>query len=158
MENNIPMEHPRASTTDDVECFFSVLRDNVGKDFTLKEVEFFYHLPFLNAIFQVLFGWRKVTYEFVKRMDPDLPFYYHTSTHNRFYEGDMPDFNTKPKKTPQPRRTPRYELLGADSRVTFAVRNSVSIRAMFHNTPVELPPPPGTYNQLQHEHTYATSK
>ena len=45
MENNIPMEHPRASTTDDVECFFSVLRDNVGKDFTLKEVEFFiiYH-------------------------------------------------------------------------------------------------------------------
>ena len=45
MENNIPMEHPRASTTDDVKCFFSVLRDNVGKDFTLKEVEFFiiYH-------------------------------------------------------------------------------------------------------------------
>ena len=24
-------EHPRASTTDDVECFFSLLRDNVGK-------------------------------------------------------------------------------------------------------------------------------
>ena len=36
--NNIPMEHPQASTTDDVECFFSVLRDTVGKDFTLKEV------------------------------------------------------------------------------------------------------------------------
>ena len=30
-------------------------------------------------------------------------------------EGDMPDFNTRPKKTPQPSRTPRYELLGADT-------------------------------------------
>ena len=37
-ENGIPIEHPRASTTDDVECFFSILRDIVGKDFTLKEV------------------------------------------------------------------------------------------------------------------------
>ena len=40
IKNNIPMEHPRASTTDDVECFFSVLRDMVGKDFTLKEVKY----------------------------------------------------------------------------------------------------------------------
>lgn len=38
VENGIPPEHPQASTTDDVECFFSVLRDTVGKDFTLKEV------------------------------------------------------------------------------------------------------------------------
>ena len=38
-ENGIPPEHPRASTTDDVECFFSILRDTVGKDFTLKEVK-----------------------------------------------------------------------------------------------------------------------
>ena len=30
--NGIAPEHPRASTTDDVECFFSVLRDTVGKD------------------------------------------------------------------------------------------------------------------------------
>ena len=37
-ECNIPVEHPRASSTDDVECFFSVLRDTVGKDFTLKQV------------------------------------------------------------------------------------------------------------------------
>ena len=38
VREGIPPEHPRASTTDDVECFFSVLRDAVGKDFTLKEV------------------------------------------------------------------------------------------------------------------------
>lgn len=37
-ENDIPPEHPRASTSDDVECLFSVLRDMVGKDFTHKEV------------------------------------------------------------------------------------------------------------------------
>ena len=37
-EHNIPAEHPRVSTTDDVECFFSVLRNSIGKDFTLKEV------------------------------------------------------------------------------------------------------------------------
>ena len=36
--NKIPPEHPRASTTDDVECFFSILRDMVGKDFTHKQV------------------------------------------------------------------------------------------------------------------------
>ena len=34
----LPPENPRASTTDDVECFFSVLRDVVGKDFSLKQV------------------------------------------------------------------------------------------------------------------------
>ena len=38
LRKEIPLEHPRASTTDDVECFFSVLRDNVGKHFTLREV------------------------------------------------------------------------------------------------------------------------
>ena len=43
-ENGIPPEHPRASTSDDVECFFSVLRDMVGKDFTRKEV-----LPLMDA-------------------------------------------------------------------------------------------------------------
>jgi len=40
MKNDIPMKHPRASTTDDAECFLSVLCDTAGKDFTLKEVEF----------------------------------------------------------------------------------------------------------------------
>ena len=38
LREGIPPEHPSASTTDDVECFLSVLRDSVGKNFTLKEV------------------------------------------------------------------------------------------------------------------------
>ena len=47
-------EHPRASSSDDVKCFFSCLRDNIGKNFTLKEV-------------QVSF--RKVCMEFTKQID-----------------------------------------------------------------------------------------
>ena len=34
----IPVPHPRSCTTDDVECFFSIMRDSVGKNFTLKQV------------------------------------------------------------------------------------------------------------------------
>jgi len=89
-----------------------------------------------------------VTFEFLKRIDPDLPFYYHTSSHNQFYEGQMPDFNAKPKTRKKEKRIPRYELLGADNRVTFAVCKSGSIRAKFHNAPVDLPPPPNTFNPL----------
>ena len=37
-DRGLPLKHPRAGTTDNVECFFSVLRDVVGKDFTLKQV------------------------------------------------------------------------------------------------------------------------
>ena len=45
---------PRASTTDDVECFHS-MRDTIGKDFTTKQVQF---------------GFRKVAMEFLRRMYP----------------------------------------------------------------------------------------
>jgi len=55
LSNGLPGKHPRASTTDDVECFFSVLRDSVGKDFfsvvkdfTLKEVCFRKYINFVN--------------------------------------------------------------------------------------------------------------
>ena len=71
-------EHPRASTSDDCECFFSVMRDNIGKHFTLKEVKF---------------NFRKVCLEFGKRIDPNLPYFYHTSSHHRFSEGSLPDFD-----------------------------------------------------------------
>ena len=35
-----PPEHPRASSTDDVECFFSQLRSMIGSHFTVKEVKY----------------------------------------------------------------------------------------------------------------------
>lgn len=34
----IPAPHPRSCTTDDVECFFSIMRASIGKDFTPKQV------------------------------------------------------------------------------------------------------------------------
>ena len=105
-------------------------------------------------LLQVLFGWRKVTAEFMKRLDPDLPFYYYTSAHSRFYEGEMPDFSVPSSKTKQD-RPPRRELLGSAQRVTLAVRGSSSIRATFHNIPVDLPPPPSATNLGLAEHSYA---
>ena len=32
-------EHPGASSTDDVECFFSIMRDSIGENFTKKQVK-----------------------------------------------------------------------------------------------------------------------
>ena len=33
-------ENPRSSTTDDVECMFSIMRDLTGKHFTLREARY----------------------------------------------------------------------------------------------------------------------
>lgn len=67
------LENPRSSTTDDVECFFSVMRDMIGQHFTVQ---------------QARYNWRKVCLEFYKRLDPELPFFYYTSSHDQFYEGE----------------------------------------------------------------------
>lgn len=138
-ENNIPLEHPRASSTDDVECFFSVLRDLVGKDFTHKEV---------------MYGWRKACVEFSKRLNRDLPFYYHTSANQRFFEGDRPDFS-QPQLKPRVQRAARRELMtgGVGGRTSLVQRGAASIRAKFHNVPVDLPPPPSIPRHvIEHEY------
>ena len=61
LNDSLGPEHPRSSTSDDVECFFSVMRDMVGTNFTAQ------------------IAWRKVCIEFEKRIDGSLPFYYFTS-------------------------------------------------------------------------------
>ena len=81
--NKQTLEHPRASSTDGIECFFSMMRDVIDQNFTTKEVKF---------------GMRKIISQFVKRVDPDLPFYYHSSFHTRFYEGSHPEFDKKSDK------------------------------------------------------------
>lgn len=86
-------------------------------------------------------------------MDPDLPFFYHTSKHSHFYEGLMPDFSVTPAKKRKPKRLPRYELLGENDRISFSVRGDSSIRAKFHNMPSSTPP--GTLNPSTHEQSYA---
>ena len=123
-------EHPRSGTSDDVECFFSVMRDTIGQDFTTKKVQY---------------GFRKICNEFVKRLDDKLPFFYHTSTHTRFSEGPLANFDeqsNRPKR--KARSIPRREQPSAFAprRATLPVRGSVSTRVQFHNVPLELPPPP----------------
>ena len=136
---SVTAESPRASTTDDVECFFSVLRDQVGKNFTLKQVKY---------------EWRKTCLEFQKRIDPDLPFYYFTAHHDRFYEGPRPGFNEPHTNTHRTRRAPRRErLLFTSGRATLPARGSQHLRAQFHNLPVELPPLPNIPVQIS-EHSY----
>lgn len=104
---------------------------------------------------KVQFGWRKVCLEFSKQMNPSLPYYYHTASHDRFYEGQRPDFNQPSKKKKPKKRAPRREqpcaLIG--KRVTMATHQSSSIRAEFHNKPVNLPPPTNC-PILEHEHAY----
>lgn len=56
-------EHPRASSTDDVEAFFSLTRRLIGQTFTVQE--------FAQQ-------WPTIVTEFVKKIDPELPFYYWT--------------------------------------------------------------------------------
>ena len=140
------IEHPRSSTTDDVECFFSLLRDNLGKVFTLKHVQF---------------EWRKMCVEFMKRMDPELPFYYYTSAHDRFYEGPRPSFSqpsSEPsKRNPREQKPRRIEQPGklVHGRATLAIPGARSIRMQFHNVPVDIPPPPSSLKQINTiEHSY----
>lgn len=91
--------------------------------------------------------------EFSKRLNRDLPFYYHTSAHQRFFEGDRPDFS-EPRLEPRVQRAARRELMTAvGGRTSLAKRGATSIRAKFHNVPVELPPPPNVPTHLT-EHEY----
>lgn len=138
-----PPEHPRSGTTDDVECFFSVMRDLIGKDFTVKQVKV---------------GFRKISMEFLKRMDPDLMYFYHTSSHSRFHEGPLPDFN-QPTSRRKTRHVPRREQLATliPGRATLPVRGSLSVRPKFHNLPLELPPPPSAPSHVW-EHSYFRSQ
>ncbi len=142
--NGIPLEHPRSSTTDDVECFFSILRDMVGKDFTLKQVQQ---------------AWRKACAEMTKRLDPTLPYFYHTSSHDRFYEGERPSFDEpgKSKRNPRHKRPRCMELLStlAIGRASLPVPGSRSVRMQFHNLPIQMPPPPDSHSHTS-DHTYAS--
>ena len=141
----LPPEHPRASTTDDVECFFSLTRNMIGSHFTVRDVQF---------------GWRKLCNEFAKRLDKELPFYYYTSRHERFYEGERPGFDVYQKSRSNPRHQEvRWrEQPGnlVSGRATLVQSGAKSIRRQFHNIPVALPPPPAISSQRHTtEHSYA---
>ena len=143
-QHSLKPENPRASNTDDIECFFSVMRDHVGTNFTLKQAQY---------------CWRKVCLEFQKRIRDDLPYYYFTSAHDRFYEGPRPCFNdpSKPKKKPRlPRREQIHTKSIASGRATLPVRGTLTIRPKFHKHPVSVPPPSNMPIHIS-EHSYMHS-
>lgn len=126
-------EHPRSSTSDDVECFFSIMRDCIGRNFTVQQVQL---------------GFRKVALEFIKQIDPDLPFFYHTSMHTRYSEGPLPDFNTATNRSKRKgKRVPRRDVSAPmfTRRATLPVHGTPSVRTQFHNHPIDLPPLPSHF-------------
>ena len=139
---SLPPEHPRASTTDDVECFFSVVRDSVGKNFTLKQVKF---------------SWRKICNEHQKRNDSDLPYFYYTSNHDRFYEGERLSFDIAGARK-RVMKVSRAESMAASTfasgKASLPSHKTLHTRAVFHNPPEELPPPPDMPIHLS-EHSYS---
>ena len=88
----------------------------------------------------------KTSIEFNKRLDSELPFFYSSTVHDRFYEGKRPGFNQKPLKEPQQQRVPQHETQYVNSivvgRVTLPCRGSVSKCLQFHSGPTTLPCPP----------------
>ena len=135
-------EHPRALSTDDVECLFSIMRDLARKHFTVRLARY---------------NWRKIRIEFSKRLNPGLGFYYHTSEHDWFYEGERPSFDISASSKRNPRKRVRQKELLSQlvyGRVSLPTPGARSIRMQYHNVPIDLPPPPTTHNPLL-EHSYA---
>lgn len=50
---NKTLEHSRACSTDDLECFFSLMRDVIGQNFTTKEVKFGMRKIILKFVIQI---------------------------------------------------------------------------------------------------------
>ena len=125
-------EHPRASSSDDVECFFSILHSQLGQNYDLKAIQS---------------RWRVICNEFAKKLDTDLPFYYYTSDKNRYRIEDLPSFDN-PTADGRSRldflRPSRREDIGqmVVGRATMPVRGARTVRQMFHNIPAALPQPP----------------
>lgn len=103
--------------------------------------------------------WRKVCLEFSKRLDTNLGFYYHTSGHDRFYEGERPSFDVpaESKRNSRKQRVRKREQLSqlVFGRATLPAPGARSIRMQYHNVPIELPPPPSTHHVLS-DHCYTS--
>ncbi|KAJ7358948.1 hypothetical protein OS493_020791 [Desmophyllum pertusum] len=128
------VENPRAAETDDLECLYG---------FQLK--------------------WRKIVREFTKRMDPDLPFFYHTV--NERYSSDLlPSFDEPPagcesddegddQRNPYRlhrlvRNTREDGSIFAAGRSFLPARNRTSTRQRFHRYDVGLRPVPQGYQSI----------
>lgn len=126
---SLPPEHPRASSSDDVEGFISILHDQLG--------DVFDHKSFLQQQ-------PKIQNEFTKRIDPDLPFFYWTGHKHRFTMDPLPSFN---KSSGEEERLDKVKLsrrsdpgVFVANRASLPQRNSLTARASFHRAAEKLPP------------------
>ena len=91
-----------------------------------------------------------------KRISNDLPYYYFTSAHDRFYKGPRPSFNKPPRKSRE-KRLPQREQVGLalvrSGTASLPVRGTLAVRAQFHKQPVPIPPP-STAATHTTEHSY----
>ncbi len=125
----LPPEHPRASSTDDVEGFFSLLHDQLG--------DVFDHKVFLQQQ-------TKLLSEFTKKIDPDLPFFYWTGHKHRYTSELLPSFNVPSGKE---ERLDRVNVsrrsdpgVFVANRASLPQRHSLTARASFHRAAEKLPP------------------
>ena len=132
VNRGLSTEHPRASSTDDVdEGFFSLLHKMLGPVFDLKQ----FHDKS-----------RKIMNEFTKRINPELQFFYWSGSKERYWDFDLPSFNERSGKGVIARLDKVKLSRRGDPGVFVANRASLpqkgqhTCRANFHKAPVELPP------------------
>ncbi|XP_072039679.1 uncharacterized protein [Amphiura filiformis] len=128
-------EHPRAGTTDDVECFFALLhRITHGQHVTLGEFRSW---------------WLKLVIQFSFRMDNDLPFYVHT-LNERYSLEEQPSFD-EPQQRPRlhclTRRSREDSSIICGGRAMLPARYASSIRHMFHRVDHGLIDVPGNLEE-----------
>ncbi|XP_077995175.1 uncharacterized protein LOC144448771 [Glandiceps talaboti] len=129
---NLPPEHPRAGTSDDVESFISLLHHMLGPIFDHKKLKENY---------------RKICYEYEKRIDKNLPYYYYLGPNQRYTEDPLPSFNESSKRGTERLdkvRFTRFSDPGIDvpNRTQLPRRGARTIRDQFHRTQEAFPPPP----------------
>ena len=118
VSRDLPPEHPRSGTSDDVEC--------------LKE--FYDSDP-------------KIMTEFDERIDRDIRIYYWTGHKHRLRNFALPNFN-QPSASGTERLDRVVISRRADTGVFVArradlpVRGALTVRTQFHNVPENLPEPP----------------
>ncbi|CAB3977744.1 Hypothetical predicted protein [Paramuricea clavata] len=125
----ISPEHPCASSTDNVEGFFSLLHGHLG--------DVFDHQTFLQQQ-------PKLLSEFTKMIDPDLSFYYWTGHKHGYTSEPLPSFNETSGKVERLDKTKisRRSNPGVfvANRASLPQRNSLTARASFHRDAERLPP------------------
>ena len=131
LTRSIPLEHPRSSSSDDVEFFFSLLHDMLGDIFYLKQ--FFSEQS-------------KIVTEFNKRIDKALQFFYWTGAKTRYTDFELPSFD-QPSGPGIVERLDKVHLsrrgdpeVFVANRASLPQRGQLTARAKFHRTPGALPP------------------